>query len=183
MNKKVFIIALPEEVNHISSLLSIPIIYSGAGKINAAIAAYKAFTNGYKEIINIGSCGSIKHSKGDIIKVGISFQDIDFTPLCPYGETLFESNSNEIRFDSSSLYNCFTTDYFYDHTQEFKYSKDYLNMISKCDIFDMECFAIAKICKEHNMKFSAYKWVSDNGDGSNWKEDCKINLEKIKSII
>ena len=47
----------------------------------------------------------------------------------------------------------------------------------------MECFAIAKTCKEYNMKFSAYKWVSDNGDGSNWKEDCKINLEKIKSII
>jgi nucleoside phosphorylase len=47
----------------------------------------------------------------------------------------------------------------------------------------MECFAIAKVCKRFNIKFSSYKWVSDDGDGSNWKENCKIGFEKIKQIL
>ena len=47
----------------------------------------------------------------------------------------------------------------------------------------MECFAIAKICKRFDIKFTSYKWVSDGGDGGNWKENCKIGFKKIKQII
>jgi nucleoside phosphorylase len=47
----------------------------------------------------------------------------------------------------------------------------------------MECFAIAKVCKRYNVKFSSYKWTSDGGDHSHWKENCKIGFEKVKVIL
>jgi nucleoside phosphorylase len=56
-------------------------------------------------------------------------------------------------------------------------------MIERCSIFDMECFAIAKVCKRYNVKFSSYKWISDSGDHSHWKENCKIGFEKVKIIL
>jgi nucleoside phosphorylase len=56
-------------------------------------------------------------------------------------------------------------------------------MIDECTVFDMECFAIAKVCKRFNIKFKAYKWVSDDGDADNWKEMCHIGFETVKSIL
>jgi nucleoside phosphorylase len=47
----------------------------------------------------------------------------------------------------------------------------------------MECFALAKVCKRFNMKFTSYKWVSDDGDANNWKEMCHIGFEKVKDIL
>ena len=183
MNKRVFIVAVPDEVEIQGEILGSPVIFSGVGKINATMAAYNAVTSKYNEIINIGSCGSLSLPVGEIVKVGQVFQDIDVTPLCEYGDTLFEAAGKQIVINTLSPISCFTTDYFYDHNQIDKYSKNYLEMINKCSIFDMECFAIAKVCKRFNIKFTSYKWVSDSGDGGNWKENCKVGFEKIKHIL
>jgi adenosylhomocysteine nucleosidase len=184
MNKKVFIVAVPDEVNIQGRILDIPVIFSGIGKINATISAMHAFSLGYDEIINIGSCGSLNIPVGDIVKVNLVYQDIDATPLSLYGETPFEVNSNQIVLDQCyPPISCFTTDYFYDSSQKLKYSRFYLEMIKKCSIFDMECFAIAKVCKRFGIKFSSYKWISDNGEHSDWKENCKIGFEKVKIIL
>jgi adenosylhomocysteine nucleosidase len=183
MNKKVFIVAVPDEVDIQGKILEYPVIFSGVGKINATMAAMSALHLGYNEIINIGSCGSLKLPVGKIAKVGQVFQDIDATPLDEYGSTPFDANSKQIILDTNSDISCFTTDYFYDNNQLSKYSPYYLEMIEKCSIFDMECFAIAKICKRYNVKFSSYKWISDDGDHSHWKENCKIGFEKVKVIL
>ena len=42
---------------------------------------------------------------------------------------------------------------------------------------------IINICLDKTPITIKFAIDNDNGDGSNWKEDCKINLEKIKSII
>jgi len=184
MNKKIFIVAVPDEVDTQGKILEYPVIFSGVGKINATMAAMSALHLGYNEIINIGSCGSLRLPVGEIIvKVGQVFQDIDATPLDEYGATPFDANSKQIVLDSNSTISCFTTDYFYDNSQLSKYSPYYLEMIEKCSIFDMECFAIAKVCKRYNVKFSSYKWISDGGDHSHWKENCKIGFEKVKVIL
>jgi len=183
MNKKVFIVAVPDEVDIQGKILEYPVIFSGIGKINAAVAAINAFNLGYDEIINIGSCGSLYKPVGEIVKVGLVYQDIDATPLSEYGETPFEATSKQIVLDVKSPITCFTTDYFYDKAQQSKYSKYYLDMIEKNSIFDMECFAIAKVCKRYGIKFSSYKWVSDSGEHSDWKENCRIGFEKIKVIL
>ena len=180
---KVFIVAVPDEVNHQSSIFDHPVIFSGVGKINATIAAYKAISSGFTEIINIGSCGSLTLEPGTIVKVGTIYQDIDCTPLCPYGETAFDNIGKKIVICSNSKVSCFTTDYFYDSNQKEKYSFNYLGMLEKCTIFDMESFAIAKVCYHNKISFTSYKWVSDNGDGHDWKENCKANFEKLKLTL
>ncbi len=183
MNKKVFIVAVADEVDIQGEILGYPVMFSGVGKINAAMTATMAFSLGYDEVINIGSCGSLKLPVGEVVKVGQVFQDIDATPLDEYGATPFDTNSKQVVLDAMSPITCFTTDYFYDNSQISKYSPQYLEMIEKCSIFDMECFAIAKVCRRYNIKFSSYKWISDGGDHSHWKENCKIGFEKVKTIL
>ena len=99
---RVFIVAVPDEVEVQTTILGSPVIFSGVGKINATMAAYRAFSEGYKEVINIGSCGSLRFKAGDIVKVGQVFQDIDATPLQEYGSTPFEVSSRQIVLDSYS---------------------------------------------------------------------------------
>ena len=191
MNKKVFIIASPLETDHATEILGYPIIYSGIGKINATIATMKAYNLGYNTVINIGSCGSTKYSAGELIAIGKVYQDIDLTPLTLYGNTLFETNSQELIVEQQlghwrpiiSNKTCFTTDYFYDVKQRSKYSDSYLRMIDNSDIIDMECYAIAKVCNQFNMQFSSYKWVSDDGNATSWEKNCQIGLEKVKKQL
>lgn len=184
MSKRVFIVALMDEVDNASTILGYPVIFSGVGKINATMAAWQAFSEGYQEVINIGSCGSLKLKRGDVVKVGITTQDIDCTPLCEYGSTLSDPIGKQIVLDRKKYKNtCFTTDYFFDINQRQKYSNDYLDMVINSTIFDMECFALAKVCKRYNLDFSSYKWVSDDGDASHWKENCKLGFEKVKKLL
>jgi adenosylhomocysteine nucleosidase len=179
--KRIYIVALPLEVDMKTNINGDTIYFSGVGKINAAYTAAQVCMLKPDEIINIGSCGSLTLSPNEIIEVGTVYQDIDGTPLCEYGVTPFE-NDKEIKI-SDSLFTCFTTDYFVDMTQKSKYSKNYLDMIQKVSIFDMECFAIAKICSKFNIPFRAIKWISDNGDGKDWQDNCKINFEKVIKML
>jgi adenosylhomocysteine nucleosidase len=178
---KVFIVASPLETGYSQDIKGHPIFYSGVGKINATIAAMKVIHDGYNEIINIGSCGSLSLKVGEIVKIGKIYQDIDATPLCEYGETPFE-NCKEINISDSGI-KCFTTDYFVDINQMDKYSSFYKSMINECDIFDMECFAIAKVCERFNVDFKSYKWVSDNGGDVSWEENCKLGFENVIKIL
>lgn len=183
MTNKCIIAALADELEGARELLGLPVFYSGVGKINAAIAAQKAIDHGYTEIINIGSCGSLKYPAGHLIAVGVVWQDIDGSPLCPYGETPFEENSACIVLSDGLTDACFTTDYFYDAAQRAKYSENYLKQIQACAAFDMECFAIAKVCQKAGVKFSAYKWVSDDGDKGSWEENCQIGLSAFLELM
>jgi adenosylhomocysteine nucleosidase len=132
---RVFIVAVPDEVETQTTILGSPVVFSGVGKINAAMAAYRAFSEGYKEVINIGSCGSLRFNPGEVVKVGQVFQDIDATPLQEYGHTPFEVASKQIVLNTDSNITCFTTDYFYDAKQRDKYSKNYLKMVDECSVF------------------------------------------------
>ena len=182
--KRGFIVAVKEEVNHVDEIAGCPVHYCGVGKLNAAIGAGELINKGVTEIINIGSCGSTQYPLGEIIKVGKVYQDIDCSPICEYGLTAFDENPEPfILLDELSPHTCFSTDYFYDHAQIEKYSPHYLQMIKSASIFDMELYAIAKVCKKKGIKLSAYKWVSDDGDFSKWLENCKISSQKIIALL
>jgi adenosylhomocysteine nucleosidase len=38
-------------------------------------------------------------------------------------------------------------------------------------IFDMEAYSIAKVCKMYGFDFTAYKYISDAGDSTDWEEN------------
>jgi adenosylhomocysteine nucleosidase len=181
--KKAFVIALPEEVNHATEIHGCPILYAGVGKLNACMATVELIQKGYREIINIGSCGSTRHQLGEIIKIGKVYQDIDCSPISNYGITPFEEHSESITLDLNSSFSCFSTDYFYDHLQSSKYSPFYLERIKNCSVFDMELYAIAKVCRKYRVMLSSYKWVSDDGDFSKWQENCEKASQKVINML
>ena len=183
MKDRVFLVAVPLEVGGLEEILGSPVIFTGVGKINAAIAAHKAVAQGFHTIVNIGSCGSLSLPVGEIVQIGRALQDIDATPLCAYGETPFENDSHHVILDPSLHTTCFSTDYFYDAKQEPKYSPSYLKLIQTSTVFDMECYAQAKVCRSLGVAYQSYKWVSDNGDGSDWQENCRSGFEAVKKLL
>jgi nucleoside phosphorylase len=56
-------------------------------------------------------------------------------------------------------------------------------MIKDCSVFDMELYAIAKTCKLHGVGLASYKWVSDDGDFTKWKENCEISSQKVIEML
>lgn len=180
--QKAFVIALPEEVGHAIDIQGHPVHYSGVGKVNAALAVASLAAKGVREVVNIGSCGSSLHATGEILRVGRVYQDIDCTPICIYGHTGFEADSHCIVFDPSSDHSCFTTDYFFDRQQLAKYSPDYIRMVGECSVFDMELYAIAKACRRYGITLRSYKWVSDDGDHSQWLDNCRLASHRIMAM-
>jgi adenosylhomocysteine nucleosidase len=171
--------AIPEELDFKKEIHGIPVTYSGVGKINAALAAMELAQQGVREIINIGSCASSKHGTGEILRIGRVYQDIDASPICDYGLIPFEKPEPFILLNETSDLSCFSTDYFFDQAQIGKYSSHYLERIRSCDAVDMELYGIASACKRKNIKLSAYKWVSDDGDLQQWLDNCMHALYKL----
>ena len=177
---KAFIVAHKEETDSVDSIFGIPVFYSGVGKVNAAMKAMELVgTKLYREIINIGSCGSRKHDIGTILQIGSAIQDIDASPLCEYGTTPFEQDSDIVPISDHAAM-CFTTDCFYDETKA-GLSLEYKQRVSISDAIDMECYAIAKVCRNNWVKFKCFKWVSDTGDGSDWKKNKNIGYNAFAS--
>jgi adenosylhomocysteine nucleosidase len=183
MNDRVFLVAVPLEVGGLQEILGSPVIFTGVGKINAASAAHHAVAQGFRKIVNIGSCGSLSIPVGQVVQIGRAIQDIDATPLCGYGETPFEDDSHQIILDDSLDATCFSTDYFYDAEQKSKYSPSYLKSIQSSTVFDMECYAQAKVCRRLRASYQSYKWVSDSGDGSDWQANCRSGFEIVKELL
>lgn len=158
-----------------------PIHIIGVGKVSAGLHTMNLIHT-YKPdcVINFGSCGNLSdHQVGDILRIGKVHNDIDARPLAEYGHTPF-SQWKEIVIDPYSSHLCFTTDYFYNQKRA-DYSAAYKSMIQRCDVIDMELYAIAKACKMTNTPIASFKWVSDDGHSHDWEQNAHIGYEKFKS--
>lgn len=171
------------ELEHgVNNIDGVPIHITGIGKVSAAINTAR-FIEKYnpKLVINFGSCGNLKYFEiGDLIEVGTVHNDIDARPFSDYGTTPF-SDWSAIQISNSPIA-CFSSDYFYDSSQQ-KYSDMYMRMINECDIIDMELYSIAQTCKMYNIPLKSYKWVSDNGNGGDWKLHAKIGFNNFKKYF
>ena len=163
---------LPEGVN---------VYYTGVGKVNAAIKATEIINGvlfgGWKPedviILNYGSAGSNTIPKGTLAKCKHFIQNDMNTPFVanhgtPFDE-LLHSDLKEPILDFGSGYVCRTQD-------RFEHNPD--------GIFDMEAYAIAKVCKIWGFDFTAYKYISDGGDVGDWQDNhqkgAELFLEKLK---
>jgi adenosylhomocysteine nucleosidase len=173
MSKKIVLVsATPFERYNEWEINGIPIFETGIGKINAAARMVEIIINsGCDTVVNFGSCGNLKHHDvGKVMKVGKVINDYE-----TYG---FGNVEREIVLDEESQIKLFTTDSFYQPYEN--YSTWYNLNINKCDVVDMEGFALAKVCKDFGVEFHSYKWVSDNGDISIWKENAAKGYENFK---
>lgn len=175
MSKIVLVSATPYERFHETQIGGVPILEIGIGKTNAASRMTQIILEENPDVvINFGSCGNLKHHEiGKVMKVGKVINDYE-----TYG---FGNEPREIILDEESQIRLFTTDSFYQPFEN--YSTWYNTQILKSDIVDMEGFALAKVCKDFGVEFHSYKWVSDNGDISLWKDNAAKGYENFKKLF
>lgn len=178
----ILVSATPLEHGGLTNLDGVPIYQTGIGKTNSAMNMAKIIMERKPQVVvNFGSCGNLKNYKvGEVIEVGEVYNNIDVRPFAEYGCTP-ENNICEIKLSNSGV-KCFTTDQIYDNTRT-DYAQKYLEMIDKCDIVEMECYSLAYVCKQHNIPFYSYKWVSDDGNIDTWEENAAIGFNNFREYF
>lgn len=167
MKNIIIFVALESELPNVNLPYNVEIYYTGVGKVNAAIKATSVLSVKDSKntlVINYGSAGSKILNKNCLYKCS-KFQqtDMDARPLVdnigetPYDEMVYENMPNIISFGSEYL--CSTADKFQENPSD--------------DLVDMESYSIAKVCKIFGFDFVAYKFVSDDGNSEEWKENHK----------
>jgi len=180
MTDIILISALRDETQDLFDDL-LPVVYSGVGKVNAALAAAQAIQEHKPRlVINFGTAGSHKvppHTLLDcnkFIQRDMHVKELGFD----FAVTPFEEGvPTVLEFASSGGRNltCGTGD-------NFVASSDDL----QCDVVDMEAYAIAKACYLNNVDFVSYKYITD-GAGENaaaqWQANCKKGAAKFLDVL
>lgn len=179
MNQVIFV-ALKEEFPFSMKPKGIELVYTGIGKINAAITVAKYLTvNPHVEkVYNYGTAGASDDSvSGELLAVGAVIErDMDLTPL---GLNPYVTKESQVPYIYTSNRDteivCGTGDSFARPNPP-----DY-------HIVDMEAYAIASVCKSYGIPFYCYKYISDTDSdvdpGKAWKENVSKGAKKFKKIL
>ena len=149
--KDLILIALKQEAPDIS--YSMKVFYTGVGKVNAAMTAAELIAKYNPErVINFGTAGGITvksgfHQVTKFVQRDMMCCELGSLP----GQTPFEE---AIVIDTGDGLTCSTGDNFVTNS----------DLIIPADLVDMEAYAIAKVCKKHNVDFVCYKFVSDGAN-------------------
>lgn len=172
---KILLLSATDLEHSQTEIHGIPIHITGIGKVNAAVNTTRLIKQYDPDIvINFGSCGSVQNYKvGEVLEVGTAVYDFDGA-----GTIDFEP----IEFNKEAKKTCFTTDSFY-HKDSSKYTDQYLRLIETCDVVDMEIYSIAVSCLLEEKSLYCYKWVSDDGDSTNWLENAALGFDNFKKIL
>ena len=166
------------------------VLYTGVGKVNATYKLTQKFGKfgsyiPYDLIINYGTAGSRRLPIGELVDCTKFIQrDMDVTGLgFMKHQTPFESpNDMVIRCDPEfnpigKNYTCGTGDSFVENIK---------GGDSNIDVFDMESYALAKVCYHYDIPFISFKYVTDNANESSpkdWKENCSDGISQFKERI
>jgi adenosylhomocysteine nucleosidase len=152
VNDTVILVALGDEFSA-SRVNGLPVIYTGVGKVNAALAAAGALSGGARTIINYGSAGAVTAGLAGLIECGSAVQrDMDLRPLgTPLGDTYGDPGPHAETWGVGPVVG--TGDSFAEGAPELA-----------CDLVDMEAYAIAKACRLAGANFICLKYISDAAD-------------------
>ena len=150
-------------------------IITGVGKINATYTLTHALSKvlGIQCVINYGSAGGFPQLQGKLCEVDYFVQrDMDCTALgCDPYVTIGETQSQIKTYNTTTpLYGCGTGDSFSEPTDDYP-------------LVDMEGYALAKVCKNFNIPFYSYKYVSDSGDPDDWEMNMHAGAEKFLKTL
>ncbi len=152
------------------------IVYTGVGKVNAAIALCDAIAmHQPKHVVNYGSAGALHSGLAGLYRVTRFLQrDMDARALgFALGQTPFEDDG-EILAGTAGL-SCGTGDQFVSSRPELT-----------SDLVDMEAYALAKICQQKAIEFHCFKFISDNANvdaALDWGQQLAIGAELFSKEI
>jgi len=172
------VVALREESAGVFEAASIPVLYCGVGKVNAASALARALTRYALQgramplVMNFGSAGSRRFPTGSLVECHEFVQrDMDVSGLgFALGVTPYDEAPAALRFDPvfkhlpSAV--CGSGDSFATVAGDMD-----------CAIVDMEGYALAKVCWYEKAQFACAKYVSDGADHAA-ADDWQRNLHK-----
>ena len=176
-------------------------LYTGVGKINATYKLTKYLDTHVskarpKFIINYGTAGSRELPIGELVDCTRFIQrDMDVTGMgFLRGQTPFES-SDDIVLDFRNK--PFNPDYSREHP--INTIKKHLvcgsgdnfvdkieNEIIMIDVFDMEAYALSKVCHHYKIPFISFKYITDNANEhspGDWKDNCSDGISEFKERI
>jgi adenosylhomocysteine nucleosidase len=155
--KDLILIALKQEAPDMS--YSMKVFYTGVGKVNAAMTTAELIARHNPDrVINFGTAGGITvksgfHQVTKFVQRDMMCCELGSLP----GQTPFEDT---IIIDNGHGLTCSTGDNFVTDS----------NLLIPADVVDMEAYAIAKVCKKHNIEFVCYKFVSDGANEDSLNE-------------
>ena len=169
--QNLLLVALPEELPEIIAPSNFKLIYTGVGKINAAVTAVAAI-NEFKptSILNFVTAGAINSkASGLCIVKEVIQRDMLAEPLSPRGVTPFDTKPSILK-STNGQYSCATGD-------SFVTSSDPWLLENNVDLVDMELFGIAHVCSMFQIPWYSMKYVSDAANDSSaidWEANTKL---------
>lgn len=186
MAKTLIIVALMGELNPKALPVSLPLIYCGVGKVNAALTTQRAIDELQPDtIINFGTAGRVSpHLHGLQPIARVVQRDMNAEPLAPRGITPLMDGPHQFLSGDDGVI-CGTGD-------SFVTSRDPWLEANGIDVVDMELFAIAAAAHRAHVNWHAYKFMSDDADESaahewqakvNHGEDLFLAELKLRGLI
>jgi adenosylhomocysteine nucleosidase len=181
--RTLIVVALRVESQGVFEAASIPVLYCGVGKVNAAIALarelarYALQDQAMPMVLNFGSAGSRHHASGTLVGCHEFVQrDMDVSGLgYALGVTPYDDAPSCLRFEPvfkhlpSAV--CGSGDSF--ATAVIGLGGAGVD----CEVVDMEAYALAKVCWYERAPFACAKYVSDGADHAA-ADDWQRNLHK-----
>lgn len=151
--------ALPAELD--DQFKGIDVLFTGIGKINAAIELTRAIEKHKGDVelvINFGTAGSSYWRKGTLLLCDRIFERDMVCHLPEFRDTNPQHLPTSLMPMPGNLepVACFTSDTFMEKADLEKLPGD--------SIADMEAFALAKVCWKYGVRFTSVKMISDGED-------------------
>lgn len=159
------VMALAVESHGLFERAGVPVLYTGLGKVNAALSLmrrltlYRSASAPMPRVINFGSAGSRHFATGDLVACRRFVQrDMDVSALgFARGSTPFEELPAELEFPPVFPHLpeglCGSGDSFETGAAKLH-----------CEVIDMEAYALAKVCYLEGAPFACAKYITDGAD-------------------
>ena len=204
MKKSDILIVCGLEIETQGQLEDWNILYTGVGKVNATYKlteyfgtyhSIPAIRRDYEAIINYGTAGSRELPIGELVDCTRFIQrDMDCTGFgIPKGQTPFEDTEIVLDFRNKPLNPDYGRE---DHINTIKkhlvcgsgdnFVDDIENEIETIDVFDMEAYALAKVCSYYHVPFISFKYITDNANKSSpkdWEDNLGDGITEFKEKI
>jgi adenosylhomocysteine nucleosidase len=159
------VMALPAESQGLFEDGAVPLLYTGLGKVNAAMAltrrlsAYRAAGAALPLVVNFGTAGSRHFGTGALVGCSRFVQrDMDVSALgFALGHTPFEDLPAQLQFPP--LFPALP-DALCGSGDSFQTGAAKLH----CEAIDMEAYALAKVCTVEQARFGCAKYITDGAD-------------------
>ena len=156
-DRPLLVVALEEEAAHLH-ISGLPILITGAGKVNAAVSlATTLATASPSEVINLGTAGALRPGiQGTHLITTVTQHDLDDAALFALTGLHF---SEPIHLAQEGAVLTTGDAFIADESRR-------AELAAHADLVDMEGYAIARVCQVLDVPVRLVKQVSDQADGS-----------------